>query len=320
MRPVAKPVRPASAIEVETNQQDVSSNRSKRLNQAFVSLAADANAQPSTPAPSKSTSGSAPIRSQLVPQGILLQSDDVEALDQFEQQLLEVAEMSKRAPSPPVIYYLKYVSADDAVKMLADLIDGGRAIAETPGNTLIRGSSLSSTSSLLLGSMTTKKDGITTVIAGTATIVSDARLNRLIVQGTTEDVAVIDEYMKIVDKGNSITSVETFGQSHVVELKYTKAKDVAEMLKQAFGNRIASSNSPQAQNQRPGDASGGRPGGEGERRDGNEAAVQTVADKPTRGRVPEMTLAVHEPSNTLIVTAPDACLKRFARSSIQLIR
>ncbi len=67
---------------------------------------------------------------------------------------------------------------------------------------------IESLSSTLLGSMTTKKDGITTVIAGTATIVSDARLNRLIVQGTTADVAVIDEYMKIVEKDSSITAVE----------------------------------------------------------------------------------------------------------------
>ncbi len=109
----------------------------------------------------------------------------------------------------------------------------------------------------MLGSMTTKKDGITTVIAGTATIVSDARLNRLIVQGTTEDVAVIDEYMKIVDKGSSITDVETFGRSHVVELQYTKATEVAEMLKQAFGNRIASGGSTPPQNQRPGEAASG---------------------------------------------------------------
>ncbi len=128
--------------------------------------------------------------------------------------------------------------------------------------------------------------------------------------------------MKIVDKDSSITAVETFGHSHVVELKYTKAKEVAEMLKQAFGNRIASGDSTPSQNQRPGEAAGGvRPSSEVERRDGNEAAARDVAEKPTRGRVPEMTIAAHQPSNTLIVTAPDALFEevRTVIDSIDLM-
>jgi len=31
-----------------------------------------------------------------------------------------------------------------------------------------------------------------------------------------------------------------------------------------------------------------------------------VVDKPTRDRLPDMTVAVHEPSNSLVITAPDA--------------
>ncbi len=74
----------------------------KRQSEAFVSLAAEAAAvQPNMSVGTGSKGGSAPIRSQLVPQGILLQSDDIEALDQFEQQLLEIAELSKRSASPP---------------------------------------------------------------------------------------------------------------------------------------------------------------------------------------------------------------------------
>jgi len=240
----------------------------------------------------------APIRGQLVPQGILLQSDDLVALDRFQDHLLEIAASSKNTPSPPIVYYLKYVSADDAVKMLADLLDGGQSLADTPPGTLINGSVAGASG--YFGSFTTKREGMTTVTAGTATIVSDARLNRLIVQGTAEDVSVIEGYLRIIDKGNSITNIETFGRSHVIELMHTKAADVAEMVKQAYAGRIVSAQ-PNAAGQpaaAPTPNSNDRRGDNQGRRDG--------ADRPTRGRQAEMTVAVHESSNSLVITAPDA--------------
>lgn len=276
--------------------------------QAFVSvnsgqeIAIDGEcAAPATPI--KTTKDSA-IRGQLIPEGILLQSNDIDALDRFQNHLLEVAESSRKTPSPPVIYYLKYVNAEDAVKMLADLLDGGRSLAPPAGGTLINAGSARFSGSTYSGSLTWNKEGATTVTAGTATIVSDARLNRLIVQGTTEDIAVIDEYMKIVDKGNSITNIETFGRSHVIELKYTKATDVAEMIKQAFVGRIAAS--PQATQQTP-----RQDGRETDSRstDGNRTGDEQrreVTEKPTRGRTPLMTVTAHGPSNSIVVTATDA--------------
>lgn len=241
----------------------------------------------------------APIRGQLVPQGVLLQSDDLAALDRFQEHLLEIAASSKNAPSPPIVYYLKYVNAEDAVKMLADLLDGGRSLAEIPPGSLINGS-VSNTSGYF-GSFTTKREGITTVTAGTATIVSDARLNRLIVQGTAEDVSVIEGYLRIIDKGNSITNIETFGRSHVIELLHTKAAEVAEMVKQAYAGRIAGATTAgQPGNQPPQNNNNNN-----DRRDGEQRS-RDVAEKPTRGRQAEMTVAVHEASNSLVITAPDA--------------
>jgi type II secretory pathway component GspD/PulD (secretin) len=245
-----------------------------------------------------------PIRSQLIPQGIMIQSDDLAALDQFQDHLMEIAASSSRSPSPPVVYYLKYVSADDAVKMLADLLDGANALAETPAGSLINASSRSYRPGSYVGSYTTKRDGMTTVTAGTATIVSDARLNRLIIQGTTEDVAVIDGYLKIVDKGSSITNIETFGRTHIIELVHTKAADVAEVVKQAYAGRIANS----TQTGQAGATPQTRPSSDSDsdRRRSESESRRDVAEKPTRGRQPEMTVAAHEPSNSLVITAPDA--------------
>lgn len=247
--------------------------------------------------------GTAPIRGRLVPEGILLQSDDLAALDRFEEHLLDVAAASSKAPSPPIVFYLKYVNADQAVKMLADLFDAGKSLATTPSGSLVRGGSANN---LYFGSFTTQKDGLTKVTAGSATIVSDARLNRLIIQGTIEDVAQIEEYLKIIDKADSLTSIETFGRSHVIELLHTNAKEMAEMVKQAYVGRVASPTPQGGQAANPQQPQGVDPRSNDRDRQRGDSSQREVIDKPTRDRSPEMTVAVHEPSNSLVITAPDS--------------
>lgn len=244
----------------------------------------------------------APIRSQVVPNGILLQSDDIEALDRFEEHLRMLSAQDKNAISPTVIYYLKYVSAEEAVKMLADLLDGGNALNDTPTDTLVRGSvgNLGS----FYGSLLFERDGVTTVTAGTATIVSDARLNRLIVQGTREDIATIESYMKIIDKDSSITDVETSGRSRIIELKHARATEVAEMIREAFPDRVDMSAQRNAQALQANAAQNNNKGNNKDQRgDDNQRGFQ---EKPTRGSKPTMAVAVHESSNSLVITAPDA--------------
>lgn len=241
------------------------------------------------------------IRGRLVPEGILLQSDDIAALDRFQQHLMDIADASGKSPSPPVVFYLKYVNADQAVKMLADLFDAGKSLANTPAGSLVRGGTAGS---YYFGSFTTQKDGLTKVTAGTATIVSDARLNRLIIQGTIQDVAQIEEYLKIIDKAESLTSIETAGRSHVIELLHTNATEIAEMIRQAYVGRVASP-TPQGGQQPPQQPQGGDNRGGGDRQRGGDNQ-RDVIDKPTRDRSPEMTVAVHQQSNSLVITAPDS--------------
>ncbi|WP_165698729.1 secretin N-terminal domain-containing protein [Bremerella volcania] len=244
----------------------------------------------------------APIRSQVVPNGILLQSDDIEALDRFEEHLRMLSAQDKNAISPTVIYYLKYVSAEEAVKMLADLLDGGNALNDSPSDTLVRGSvgSLGG----FYGSLLFERDGVTTVTAGTATIVSDARLNRLIVQGTREDIATIESYMKIIDKDASITDIETSGRSRIIELKHAQATEVAEMIREAFPDRVDMSAQRNAQARQANPAPSDNRSNKDDRR--GEEDQRGFQEKPTRGSKPTMAVAVHEASNSLVITAPDA--------------
>jgi len=248
-----------------------------------------------------------PIRSQWVPDGILLQSTDVDALDKFEHQLRELSSQQEQAISPTVVYYLKYTTAEEAVTMLADLLDGGQALVEqTPTESLVNGSNGSLYS--LWGSFVHERDGMTTVTSGTATIVSDARLNRLIVQGTQKDIDTIESYLKIVDKDTSITQVETAGKSHVIQLRHAMAADVAELIRQAFPGRVAEPVQLAARSPRrdSGQDRDNRQRGDESRTDDE----RKYDDKPTRGNAPKMAVAVHEPSNSLVFTAPDALFEQ----------
>lgn len=260
--------------------------------------------------------GTAPaIRCQLTSRGLLLQSEDPQALDKFEQHLRLILGPTDSVPSPPIVFYLKYTKPDDALRMLAELIDGGEVVSEGTSATLVNGY-VSSGSDSLLGSLVTARDGTTTLIAGSLTVVADARLNRLIAQGTTDDIQRIEDYLQIIDKDTSLTSIETYGKSHVIELYNSKASEVAEALREAFAGRV-----DEQAGSTGGRGQGG--GGQGTPQDRRQAAREQEQqrdrdsdnDQPANPQggagqgggtnEPKMTIAVHEPSNSLIVTAPD---------------
>ena len=257
-------------------------------------------------------SSAAPIRCQLTARGLLTQSDDPSALEQFEQHLRTIAGPIESTPSPPIVFYLKYAKADDAIRMLAELLDGGVSAQEAVAGSLVNGF-VSSASDMYFGSIVTSRDGTTTMMADTMTVVADSRLNRLIAQGTTTDIERIEAYLKVIDKDNSITEVETHGKSQVIELQNTRASEVAVAIREAFPDRVA------AGTQSPNAASGGGKG-ESEKdaralaaarqqdsddRDKKSSSKKSAAAAaPPRDLEPKMTVTVHEPSNSLIVTAP----------------
>ena len=269
-----------------------------------------------------------PIRCQLTPRGMLLQSLDTKALDQFYQHLQAISGPTSSVPSPPVVFYLKYTKPDEAVRLLSELLDGGESALEGEAGSLVNGV-VSSPGSSLFGSLVVSRSGTTTLTSGTMTVVADSRLNRLIVQGTDEDVEVVENYLKIVDKDNSITAIETYGRSHVIELFNTRASEVAATIREAYGSRVAASTSSRTTGQQGGSASrsgssrsdssgsgqrlssGGRESS-GER--GGSDGDRSFSDRKPGGQSarapePKFTVAVHEPSNSLIVTAPEQLFK-----------
>jgi type II secretory pathway component GspD/PulD (secretin) len=256
-------------------------------------------------------SSSPAIRCQLTPQGLLMQSDDLGALDAFENHLRTIAMPFESMPSPPIVFYLKYTKAVDAVRMLAELLEGGEAAGEATSSTLVNGYVSSADS--FFGSYVSSEEGTMTLTSGTLTVLADSRLNRLIAQGSTEEIEQIEGYLRIIDKDNSITSVETYGTSHVIELVNTKASEVAEAVREAFAGRVieeASKQTAQAGSgsERPQPQSRVQQD-ERDRRSDDRPSEAKGGSQPVQDLEPKMTVAVHEPSNSLIITAPQQLFK-----------
>lgn len=255
----------------------------------------------------KKTNSQAPmICCQVTSRGLLVQSEDTEALDQFEQGLRVIAGTQESTPSPPVIFYLQYMKPADALRMLAELLDGGEAAMEAEAGTLVNG--LVSSPSSFLGNIVTSRDGTATMISGSTTVVADSRLNRLIAQGTSTDIKRIEDYLKIVDKDASIAENKTYGSPRVIELINSKASDVAKALREAYAGRVAESANSTAPTpsgtQQARDVVSAKPN-EDTKGDDKKTTAKPTTNQPVQNLEPNMTIAVHEQSNSLIVTAPD---------------
>ncbi|WP_146535129.1 secretin N-terminal domain-containing protein [Rubripirellula reticaptiva] len=247
------------------------------------------------------------IRCQVTPQGILLQSDDTEALDRFESHLKTIAGPADLLPPEPVVFYLQHCRPDDALRILGELLEGGQSAREGEAGTLVNGYVSGGPSGSYL-SMISSREGTTTMMAGSITVVADSRLNRLIVQGTAEDIEEVAGYLTIIDKDESIASIETYGRSKVIELQHTKAADVADSIRDAFVGRVAEDTKSQNGAAGPSSLKGGvepRPTTAAAKA---AAAKQAAKEEPARNLEPKMTVAVHEATNSLIITAPEALL------------
>ena len=259
----------------------------------------------------------APIQCQITPRGLLLQSSDPEALDRFEELVRVISGPTDVATTKPIMFYLQYMKADDALRMLTKLIDGGEFAKESDAGTLVNGY-MSAQSSFLSGSYLSTAEGTLTLTSGAMTVVADTRLNRLIAQGPIADITMVEDYLRIIDKENGIADVLTHGHARVIELVNIKASEAADVIRQSFGSRVASNDkdsgngSNQASSRPSNDARSSK-----EDAQAQKLAAMAKASQP-KDLAPTMTVAVHEASNSLVVTAPERLLEEV-QSLISLI-
>ena len=173
-----------------------------------------------------------------------------------------------------------------------------------------------SSSGSMLGSFLTTRDGVMTLTAGTSmSVVADTRLNRLIVQGSASEVEQVEAYLKIIDRSNGLADIKTYGQSHVIELVNIKAAEMASVIREAFAGRVVASTTGQAgqPGEQPGQPRAPQKPDPREAESKSKKGAAPQKSTPARNLEPKMTIAVHEPSNSLVVTAPDQLFEEVER-------
>ncbi len=250
------------------------------------------------------------IRIEFTPNGILISSQDTAALDLFEEMLRTVA-------GPPTnltnknytVYFLKHCKAEVARQLISDILGGstsdsaggGSMIGEMAANLMGGGGGILGALLGGAGGGGGGMGGVTTVQGtGPVAIVADTRLNCLIVQALPVDRTLIENLLKVIDREGSITDIETAGKPHVLPVYYLEAQVVADMIKEAFANRMATTGSGPGGNQpNPVELIRALRGGRGGR-----------GDADVKNEEAKMTITVDVRSNSLIITAPEPLFRQ----------
>jgi type II secretory pathway component GspD/PulD (secretin) len=240
------------------------------------------------------------VRAQLTPHGIVIQSDNVVELDQFERLVRTIGGPLGASRNRLAVYYLKHSTASEADRLLRKWLDTkSEPIANSAsGSKLVRSAAAWN--------------------YGTATIFADNRLNRLFVYGGPEELNDVERHLKVIDRENSITDVRTHGTPRFIALRHARAEDVAAVMRDIYADRVA----PNAE----------------DKKQAVQQALRQAQEAPARGQEPlparalsqsgssdsrespRMTLATDSNSNAIIVTAPSQLADEVERLALAVDR
>jgi type II secretory pathway component GspD/PulD (secretin) len=281
--------------------------------------AADEQAKPAeVPAVTEGTlPGHPEIKVQVTPAGIVISSDDLDALDEFQSLLQELVEADDRRGKRTETFPLRYKDAEIAYSMLKAMMDGGANVSSglsgLSGN-MFGGGGVGGLAGMLLGGGGGASSSAGGTVSGTAsgtpaTIVPDPNLNVLYITALPRDLDNIEQLIKLIDKEESDVPPEPM-KRRFIPVQHAKAADVATIVREQFAGQIYSESGGQRGGGRGGDPAqalimaalgGGNRGGRG----GPGGGLLGRSNQPNLGEKPKMMISVATDSNALVVTAPD---------------
>lgn len=247
---------------------------------------------------------------QMTPSGLVVASEDAEALDAFETLMQSLAAPSGMQSELPTIYWLKYIKADLAAELVSNILGGAESSAGSIADSVIGGLGGGMLGGLLGMGGGGNDSGTRSILtaSGSVNIIPDARLNALFVQANPIDLEFIDLILEKIDVQESPEEVETIARPALIPVIYQDAKEVAELVKAVYAEKIAGQGGNQGRGGGGGGQGGFSPqdfiaalreggGGRGGRggRGGGGGGVQSEPAK--------ITVAVDTRSNSLVVTA-----------------
>ncbi len=180
------------------------------------------------------------------PNGLIVTSDDPEALEEFEQLARMVTEQMSFGPTEPTVFYLKFVSAKAASELLNSILTGEASSSGGGSGGGLLGSVLGEVGGGLVGSLLGGGGGgsdVSTISGGMATgeisMTADPRLNCLVVRANSADLDLISDLLETIDQEDSPTKIETSGKVRLIQVVNNSVDEIAAVVKQVFADRIA---------------------------------------------------------------------------------
>ena len=244
------------------------------------------------------------------PNGLIVTSDNPEALKEFNKLYKIAQEQMANAPSVPTIFNLKHIKAAAASELIKSIIAGEAQTSSGGGGGLI-GDVASSVlgGGGIFGSLfgggggaSSSTPGVTgKSVTGDVVLTADARLNTLWVQANGSDMQMVEDLITMIDIPDSGVENLTRGSPRTIFIKNVPVTDIEAIVKQVFADRIAQPAGAGAQRQPSpqeflaliggGGGRGGRGGG------GGGGSAQSELKEQT------MTVSSDKKNNALIVVA-----------------
>lgn len=241
----------------------------------------------------------------MTPAGMIIASDDPEALADFEEMMRTLTDQTSVGGSQPTVFWLKYAKAQEAADLATKILSGGESsssFSSTGGGSLLGELGGGMLGGLLGfgggGGSGDESAGPVLTTTGSVSIIPDARLNALIVQANAIDMRMVEMVLEVIDREESPEDVQTTSKPQLIPVIYQDANEIATIIKGVYKERTGEAGGGQQRQPSPedfinalrgGGGRGGRGGG------GNENS----GSKPT-----PINIAVDVRSNSLIVSAP----------------
>jgi hypothetical protein len=247
------------------------------------------------------------------PGGIMIASEDVEALNAFEDLLTALGSGPLSGTSDLTIFYLVHVQ-NTVVAQVLDQVFGGGTLADSGGSQRgslaedLAGAAFGDAGALVGSLLGLGGGGSTIAPSGSVQIIpTDSRLNGLIVRANPTDTETIRQLLEILDRPGSPEEVLAQPKPRLIPVSNTQAEEIAEVVREVYQENLAAGSSR------------GRP----------PSPVDVIqALRGSRGRggssrgsteqVEKMSLGVDVRTNSLVVSAPDPLFQEVKQLVEQL--
>jgi type II secretory pathway component GspD/PulD (secretin) len=240
---------------------------------------------PEQPAQERRSIPGAPVIVAPGPGGLLIASDDLEALDELEDLLSTVAGHNSASGREYAVFYLKYSKAATIADVLSAIFGGSSGTRDRGLIGDLASNALGGVGGGLMGDLLLGGASSAGFTSASVDIVPDTRLNALIVQAKPVDLDTVEQLLKVLDQRTGPESVEAEAQARPIPVYNTQANEVAQIVQQVYQDRMTGPGAVMSPQEMMKMIRGGN----------------NIDQQPQK-----MSIAVDTRNNMLIVRAPDA--------------